>query len=315
MRILIAGAAGNLGSHLVQRLLPTSHQLRLLIHRSPLAFDITGHANASVVRADLANPSSLEAACSGVDCAVHIAGVLFVPLPERVLPETNVGYVRNLLSAAKQANVRKFILVSFPHAEGESDPDHPATGRLDAKPAVVHFRTRLEAERLLFSECEGSATVPVVFRAGIVYGPGIKLVEAAHWMLRRRLLAVWRKPTWAHLIALPDFLTALQAAIEREQARGIYQVCDDHPLTVQSFLDTLADHYSCPRPWRLPSWMFHAAGFASEAAAFVLHTAAPLNRDIIKAGMTSCVADNSRMKKELLPVLSHPTIEQGIELL
>jgi nucleoside-diphosphate-sugar epimerase len=315
VRILIAGAAGNLGSCLVKHLLPTPHELHLVIHKSPLTFDIAGRPNVSVFRGDLANPATLKAACTGVECVVHIAGILFVPLPERTLPMTNVEYVRNLLRAAKCAHVRKFVLVSFPHAEGESDPDHPASGRLDAKPAVVHFRTRLEAEQLLRRECEGSETEAVIFRAGIVYGKEIKLIKAARWMLRRRLLAVWKKPTWAHLIALPDFLSALRAAIELEPARGIYQACDDGPLLLQEFLDKLADHYGCPRPWRLPAWMFQAAGITCEAAALALRMPAPLNRDLVKAGMTSCVADNSRMKRELLPVLAYPTVEQGIELL
>jgi hypothetical protein len=47
----------------------------------------------------------------------------------------------------------------------------------------------------------------------------------------------------------------------------------------------------------------------------VLRSAAPLNRDIVNAGMTSCVADNSRMKRELLPVLKYPTLQAGIRLL
>lgn len=315
MNILIAGSAGNLGSCLARHLLPTSHELRLLVHESSLPPDIAASANASCVRGDLDDIRSLETACRGVDCVVHLAGVLFVPSPEKILPKTNINYVANLLHAAKQAKVHKFILVSFPHVEGETDPDHPAIGDLDATPEVVHFRTRLEAERLLLAECEDSATVPVVFRSGIVYGPGIKLVAAAHWLLRRRLLAVWKEPTWAHLIALPDFLAALRCAIELESAQGVYQVCDDSPLTVQEFLDRLADHWNCARPWRLPVWMFYMAATICETAARMLQTAAPLNRDIIKAGMTSCVADNSRMTRELLPVLGYPTFEQGIKLL
>jgi NAD dependent epimerase/dehydratase family enzyme len=117
------------------------------------------------------------------------------------------------------------------------------------------------------------------------------------------------------LIAMPDFLLALQSAIEGENIRGIYQVCDDAPLTLQDFLDSLADHYGYHRPCRLPAWMFHMAGFSVEMAALALRTAAPLNRDIVKAGMTSCVADNSRMKRELLPVLRYPTLQEGISLL
>lgn len=315
MRILITGAAGNLGSRAAQHLCSTSHELRLLIHRSALPFDASIYPNVSVAQTDLANPASLDEVCGGIDCIIHFAGVLFAPLPERFLPRTNVGYVNNLVSAAKRENVGKFILISFPHVEGETTPQHPAVGKLDATPKVIHFRTRLEAERQLLQNCQHTAMVPVVFRAGIVYGPGIKLVEAAHWLLRHRMMATWRKPTWAHLIALPDFLTALQVAIELGNASGIYQVCDDHPLTLQDFLDKLADHYSCPRPRRLPPWTFHLAGLACEFAALVFRTPAFLNRDIVRAGMTSCVADNSRMKRELLPALAYPTIEQGIALL
>ena len=315
MKILIAGASGNLGSLLSQHLINGPHELRLLVHKSSLPFNIAGYRNVSCRRADLARPATLEGVCTGIDCVVHLAGVLFAPLPERFLPETNVGYVKNLVEAAKKAGVRKFILVSFPHVEGETTPDHPAIGRVDASSKVIHFRTRLEAERELLEACKDSATTPVIFRSGIVYGREVKMLQAARWLLRHRMMAVWRKPTWAHLIALPDFLRALQAAIENQDIRGIYQVCDDGPLTLQDFLDRLADYYDYPRPYRLPEWMFHVTGFSVEMAALAFRTAAPLNRDIVKAGMTSCVADNSRMKRELLPLLKYPTLEEGISLL
>jgi nucleoside-diphosphate-sugar epimerase len=315
VKVLVTGAAGNVGSNLSRHLMTTPHQLRLLIHLSPLPFDPAGHSSLEVRHADLNKPESLKDVCAGIDCVVHLAGVLFAPLPERFLQKTNVGYVKNLLAAAIDRGVKKFILVSFPHVEGESTPDHPATGGMDSSSNVIHFRTRLEAERQLLEGCKGSAMKPVIFRSGIVYGREIKLVQSARWLLQHRLMAVWRKPTWAHLIALPDFLEALQSAIEGENICGVYQICDDAPLTLQDFLDRLAEHYGYHCPYRLPAWMFHLAGFGVEMAALLLRTAAPLNRDIVKAGMTSCVADNSRMKRELLPVLKYPTLREGISLL
>jgi nucleoside-diphosphate-sugar epimerase len=315
LRILITGAAGNMGSHLSQHLMTTRHQLRLLIHKSPIQFDIVSHSNIEVCRADLGEPESLQEVCASVDCVVHFAGVLFAPLPERFLPKTNVDYVKNLVPAARDAGVRKFVLISFPHVEGETDPDHRATGRLDRPSRVIHFRTRLEAENYLLEACRDAAMTPVVFRAGIVYGPGIKLIQAARWMLRHRLMAIWKKPTWAHLIALPDFLSALRSVIENKTASGIYQIADDCPITLQDFLDQLADHFGFSRPWRLPAPVFHIAGFSVEVTALILGRAAPLNRDIVRAGMTSCVADTSRMKRELLPTLTYPTIQQGLSLL
>jgi len=97
MRVLITGAAGNLGSHLVRHLLPSRHDIRAVIHRTPLPPEIADAPRVEVCRANLAQRASLYAACAGVDCIVHLAGVLFGPQPARFLPTTNVQYVRNLL--------------------------------------------------------------------------------------------------------------------------------------------------------------------------------------------------------------------------
>src|SRR5712692_5737833 len=125
MKILITGAAGNLGSFLAQYLMDSPHELRLLIHHRSLPFDISHHRNVSVYRADLNDPTTLSEPCKGVDSIVHFAGLLFAPKPEKFLPRTNVQYVRNLAAAALQAGVLKFILISFPHVEGESTPEKP----------------------------------------------------------------------------------------------------------------------------------------------------------------------------------------------
>ena len=315
MKVLITGAAGNLGSFLARELLPGPHQLRLLIYRRELPFSIASSANASVVRADLGVPATLPDVCRDIDCIVHFAGVLFAPRPETFLPRTNLGYVQNLVAAALAARVRKFILISFPHVEGETFPDKPATNRLDGQPNSVHAQTRLAAERHLFAACAGTATVPVALRAGMIYGRGVLMIEVARWLMRHRLMAVWREPTWEHLLALPDFLNAVTAAIEGTDISGIYNVADDQPVTLQEFLDTIAVHWGYPKPWRCPRWMFPAAAASCEAFASVFGTKSPLTRDFIKIGMVSSVADTSRMKRELLPRLAYPSLTAGIELL
>jgi nucleoside-diphosphate-sugar epimerase len=315
MKVLITGAAGNLGSFLARELLPGPHQLRLLIHRHDLPFSISGFRNASVYRGDLGNPATLPDACRDIDCIVHFAGILFAPNPEEFLPRTNLGYVKNLVLAAQAAHVRKFILISFPHVEGESTPEKPARYRLDGQPDSVHAQTRLAAERHLFAACEKTGTVPVALRAGMIYGRGVLMIEAARWLSRHRLLAVWREPTWEHLLALPDFLKAVTAAIEGAHVSGIYNVADDQPVTLQEFLDTVAVHWGYPKPWRCPRWMFPLAGSTCETFASVFGTKSPLTRDFIKIGMASSVADTSRMKRELLPQLACPSLQQGLALL
>jgi len=222
MRVLITGAAGNLGSHLTRYLLDRPLELRLLIHHTPLPFATADMPNVTVCQADLADPASLSAPCQDVDCIVHFAGVLFAPRPERFLPTTNLAYVRNVVAAALASGVRKFVLISFPHVEGETSPEHLACGRLDGTPASVHAQTRLAAERLLFAACAGQSMTPIALRSGMIYGRGILMVEAARWFLKHHLLAVWRQPTWIHLLALPDFLRCVEAAIAGNQVKGVY---------------------------------------------------------------------------------------------
>jgi nucleoside-diphosphate-sugar epimerase len=315
MRILITGAAGNLGSFLAKHMLDGPHELRLMVHRRPLPFAVGPFPNVSICRADLGDPATLADACQQVDAIVHFAGVLFAPHPERFLPATNTDYVRNLTAAALETGVGKFVLISFPHVEGESTPEHPATGRLDGRPHSVHARTRLAAERNLLAACEGLAMAPVVLRPGMIYGRGLLMIEAARWLLRRRMLCVWKKPTWIHLLSLPDFHAAVVTALESPNTGGVVNLGDNEPITLQYFLDTLSDFWDFHRPRRCPDWSFHLAAWCCETYASLFRTAAPLTRDFIRIGMASYVSDTTRMKQELLPQLAYPTLREGMILL
>ena len=315
MKILITGAAGNLGSFLAQHLLPGEHELNLLIHNRELPYEITSYSNASVFRADLGDPDSLHPACDGVDCIVHFAGVLFAPRPEKFLPVTNVDYVENFVEVALATGVKKFILISFPHVEGESTPEQPAMGGMDGKPKSVHAQTRLAAERLLFRRSEGTQMIPVALRPGMIYAKGVLMIEAARWLLARRLMGVWREPTWIHLLALPDFLICTKAAIEGAHIAGVYNLGDDEPTTLQNFLDAIAGQWGYAKPWKGPRWLFPLAGGLTEVGAAMMNKPAPLTRDFIRIGMASYVSNMERMKAELLPQLAYPNLKSGLELL
>lgn len=314
MKILIVGAAGNLGSLLSKYLISGPHDLRLLIHRQPFPLAIPRGAKVETARADLNEPASLPPVCADIDCIVHLAGVLFEPRPERYLHRTNTIYVQNIVDAAKAAGVRKFILVSFPHVEENTSPQNPAKGLLAVAPKSLHARSRLAAEKYLFSACEDGPMQPLVLRAGVVYGSGVKLTEAARWLMRKRLLAVWRQPTWVHLLALPDFLRIVEVAIERDNISGIFNVCDDQPLFLQEFLDRLACQWGYRKPWRLPAFSFFCAAEIMEAMATIFHSRTPLTKDMLCMAMTSVVADTSRMKRELIAELAYPTLMEGLKL-
>src|ERR1035438_9019858 len=133
-RVLITGAAGNLGSRLTRRLAGDVEHVRAMIHRRPLPDDLMFTATIEPVQADLARPETLPPCLDGVDTIVHFAGVLFRSRPERFLPQTNLRWFSNLLDAALAARISRVILISFPPVEGPTTSEHPATDRLEGKP-------------------------------------------------------------------------------------------------------------------------------------------------------------------------------------
>lgn len=312
MHIAITGAAGNLGGILARHTLAeTDARLRLLIHKRDVGRDLRKSTRVSVHRCDLAQPETLAGAFTSVDCVGHFAGVLFKARPERFLPTTNTQYFRNLLEAAVSQKARRVILISFPHVEGETTPDNPSRGRLDGCPKSAHARTRLEEERLLFQFAAGHSFEPVSLRAGMVYGDGVLMVDAARWLSRRRLLAVWKEPTQIHLISKQDFASATANAAIRSGIQGIYHLGDEGRQTLQGFLDTCSRAWGTAKPRRLPLRLIYLAASLCELQSLLFGTRSPLTRDFIHIGRCSYYGDTTRMRAELLESLAFPSLNEG----
>ncbi|GAB6121242.1 NAD-dependent epimerase/dehydratase family protein [Dysgonomonas termitidis] len=313
-RIAITGAAGNLGGLLAQGMKDMNVNLNLLIHKKDAADNLKEKENISVFKVDLANKETLRDALENVDVIVHFAGILFKANPEKFLPTTNTQYFNNLLDVAIGQKVKRIILISFPHVEGERSPEDPATGVLDGKPESMHAKTRLEEEKLLFRYGEKYDFEAVSLRVGMVYGKGILMIDAAQWFARHWLLGVWRKPTYIHLISKPDFVDATIAATLNPDIKGIYHIGDEGVQTLQQFLDDITIYKGNRKPWRMPVWMIMTAARGFEAFSTLFGTRSPLTVDFVKIGMVSYYGDTSRMRKELLPELKFRTYKEGFEL-
>lgn len=314
LRIAITGAAGNLGSLLSHGMVERNLDLHLLIHRKNIEQDLQNRDNVSVFRTDLANKATLVQALDGVDVIVHFAGILFKANPEKFLPETNTQYFNNLLDVAVAQKVKRIILISFPHVEGENTPDNPAKGTLDGMPESMHARTRLEEEKLLFEYGKKYNFEPVSLRVGMVYGKGILMIDAGQWFARHYMLGIWKKPTYIHLISKPDFVNATIAAAEKPDIKGIYHIGDEGVQTLQEFLDDITVYKKNHKPWRMPVWMIMTAARSFELFSAIFNTQSPLTVDFVKIGMASYYGDTERMRKELLPDLKYKTYKEGMEL-
>jgi uronate dehydrogenase len=115
--LLLTGAAGSIGSALAPRLRAVGWEVRLF-DRVAVPDGITG---------DLGSPTDLDAATTGVDAVVHLAGVpTEKPWPQ--LRDANVDGLLNMFEAARRAGVPRVVWASSNHAAGFTPvaPELPA---------------------------------------------------------------------------------------------------------------------------------------------------------------------------------------------
>jgi UDP-glucose 4-epimerase len=171
MRVLVTGAAGFIGSHVVDRLADAGHEAVVFdLVASPYAPEV------ETVLGDLTDAAAVRAAVRGCDAVVHLAAVAdvndVVADPTRA-DAVNVRGTQIVLEAARRENVARVLYGSTVWVYGNAPVIH---GPLEedaalAVPTHLYTATKLagEAYTLAYNELYGTANT--VLRFGIPYGP------------------------------------------------------------------------------------------------------------------------------------------------
>ena len=119
-RVLVTGAAGNIGSHFAEHA-QGRYALRLMVRSSDEVERVRAYGE--VVEADLADLDGLKQACAGIDTVLHLAGDASPSATWQSLLDANIIGTYNTMVAAKSAGCRRVIYASSIHAVSGYAPD------------------------------------------------------------------------------------------------------------------------------------------------------------------------------------------------
>ena len=151
MKVLVTGGTGFVGPKIVNAVVDAGHWVRVL-ERKPGAWKNAGLRCQEAAEGDVTDADSLHRAAAGCDAVVHLVAIINGARRDfkRVMEEGT----RNVIAAAREAGVRRFVLMSALGTDEET------------KDLVPYYRAKWMMEQNL----KASGLEHVIFRPSFVFG-------------------------------------------------------------------------------------------------------------------------------------------------
>jgi uncharacterized protein YbjT (DUF2867 family) len=284
--ILVTGGTGFVGGHVVHGLRGRDLPVRCLVRHSRKAAKLSGWG-CELVEGDVTDPASLARAATGAETVIHLVAIRQGKREQfqRIMVEGT----RNLLGAAKAADVQRFVHMS---ALGTTQ---------QTKGLVPYYEAKWEDEQLV-----RSAGIPyVIFRPSFVFGPdgGIlpTFVKLAKLTPVTPIVGNGQQriqPIWAD-----DVASYYGEAVELDDVTGrTYELGGPDTVTWNEFWERLKRVLGLRRPSvHVPVGLMKINALLTER----LPGNIPLTRDLLKMleGGDNVVSDDEAVRTFELPLL------------
>lgn len=268
MNALVTGASGFIGKYLCEKLQEKGYIVA--------GIDLTPHKptwcntwfQADITISPENNPSLLNA-CNNIDVIFHLAGKVHalaeVKSDDEEYHLINTTGTKNLLQAAAQKKVRKFVFFSTVKVYGEKIPDldnsrEPVSEATETIPDTPYGQSKLDAEKLALG---GNYIDDVtVLRLCMVYGPGakgniLKIIKAIKKGIPLLLPEFHNKRSMVDVRDVAD--AALLVAETPLAKRQTYIISDGNVYSTRQIIDAIYQTLGKFRwPIAIPSWIFTA---------------------------------------------------------
>ncbi len=179
MKVLITGAGGFIGSHLVEESVRKGHDVRAFVHYNSSNrwgwLETTDVKNEiEVVSGDIRDFDSVKSAAQNVDIIFHLAALIGIPY-SYVSPlayiRTNIEGTYNILQAARESeNIQQVLVTSTSETYGTAqyvpiDENHPMVGQ------SPYSATKIAADQLAISFFRSFSLPVKIVRPFNTYGP------------------------------------------------------------------------------------------------------------------------------------------------
>ena len=228
-KILVTGATGFLGHHLVALLVSLGYSVRALVR----ATSDTRHLAAlgvELCEGDVRESASVNAAVLGCRYVVHGAGLFRFWGEVREFERTNAEGAAYVLEAALRHGVEKLVHISTVVVVGTPPPGQPLDENTPCQPADAYQRSKLDGENLVRMFHKTTRLPAVILRPGAFYGPWGRYAFNRLFFedpLKGLLIQVHGGKRLTFPVFVPDVARAIVAALQQGRPGEVYNIAGD----------------------------------------------------------------------------------------
>jgi len=316
-KVLVTGATGLVGSHLVERLLERGDRVRVLV-RPTSKTDFLKERGIELFYGDLGDRAGLRRAMEGIEIVYHCAARPPLGGTPQEFHRDNVEGTENLLEAGLQEGIERFVHVSTVDVYGYDHHDG-ADERTPLRPDGLYSRSKIEAERLAMRYHDKYGLPITILRPCLIYGPRDRhlLPTVLRLISKKRVPLVAGGEVLLDLVYVGDVAEALLLAAMRREAIGeAYNITDGARRTLREIVETFARVWGRnPHYLNLPyALSYGVAALASGLSCLFRFPTPPILRwEVIKAMGHHRHFDISKARQQLgyRPKVS---LEEGLKL-
>ncbi|MCF8382477.1 MAG: SDR family NAD(P)-dependent oxidoreductase [Chlorobium sp.] len=248
--VLVTGASGFIGSHLVRRSLGDGYQVRALVRKGNARNWMLQQLGAEIVEGDIRDPRAVARAVKGCDLVFHAAALTSDWGTPQDFADINVGGTRNVAIASLESGVKRLVYVSSFEVF-----DHVGLERLDESMPFslrgqLYPDTKIRATKVVREFAAKGLSASVVYPVW-VYGPDDRtLFPLLADGIRKGQLFYWAFHARMSLVYIDNLVDLLMLAATHPAAAGeAFLGCDGYDLTFEGFCRRLASGIGSPPPF------------------------------------------------------------------